>query len=373
MASSYFARNLNGIRNGVGRLSSGIGHRIRHQEDNLAGQGNVLFGQLRLINSFPSGRSVLCFPLEPSFQVFGRFYNTLLSERCHDFSISSGKAFMAVYGSGSAVCECIITSRQARSFIAGCYSCRERRPGNFLKPTMSWRSEEQINGFRLNGRSMNCVSKTNQNGKQLCGYGFKGLHILSSASYSTSAAGHVSVYNTTREEQQLSSANSPELKLNSGSYYLPHPDKEETGGEDAHFICSDEHAIGVADGVGGWADLGIDAGKYSRELMFNSINALKEEPRGSVNPARVLEKAYSSTHANGSSTACIIAITNKGLHAINLGDSGFMVVREGCTVFRSPVQLHDFNFTYQLESGNAGDLPGSGQWFRQRELASGLR
>ena len=51
----------------------------------------------------------------------------------------------------------------------------------------------------------------------------------------------------------------------------------------------------------------------------------------------------------------------QGIHAINLGDSGFMVVREGCTIFRSPVQQHDFNFTYQLESGSNGDLPSSGQ------------
>lgn len=51
----------------------------------------------------------------------------------------------------------------------------------------------------------------------------------------------------------------------------------------------------------------------------------------------------------------------QGIHAINLGDSGFMVVREGCTIFRSPVQQHDFNFTYQLESGTNGDLPSSGQ------------
>ncbi|KAL7176067.1 hypothetical protein ACSBR2_029609 [Camellia fascicularis] len=52
-----------------------------------------------------------------------------------------------------------------------------------------------------------------------------------------------------------------------------------------------------------------------------------------------------------------------GLHAINLGDSGFIVVRDGCTIFRSPVQQHDFNFTYQLESGNGGDLPSFGQVF----------
>lgn len=51
----------------------------------------------------------------------------------------------------------------------------------------------------------------------------------------------------------------------------------------------------------------------------------------------------------------------KGLHAINLGDSGFTVVRDGTTVFQSPVQQHGFNFTYQLESGNSGDVPSSGQ------------
>lgn len=101
------------------------------------------------------------------------------------------------------------------------------------------------------------------------------------------------------------------LKLLSGSCYLPHPDKEETGGEDAHFICVDEQAIGVADGVGGWADLGVDSGMYSRELMSHSVTAIKEEPKGSIDPARVLEKAHSSTKAKGSSTACIIALTGE--------------------------------------------------------------
>ncbi|KAE8656574.1 putative protein phosphatase 2C 55 [Hibiscus syriacus] len=160
-------------------------------------------------------------------------------------------------------------------------------------------------------------------------------------------------------EEKISSGKT--LKLLSGSCYLPHPDKEDTGGEDAHFICVDEQAIGIADGVGGWADMGVDSGQYSRELMSNSVSAIKEEPKGSIDPARVLEKAHSSTKAKGSSTACVIALTNQGLHAINLGDSGFMVIRDGSTIFRSPVQQHDFNFTYQLESGSNGDLPSSGQ------------
>lgn len=101
------------------------------------------------------------------------------------------------------------------------------------------------------------------------------------------------------------------LNLLSGSCYLPHPEKEETGGEDAHFICSDRQAIGVADGVGGWVDLGVDAGIYARELMSNSVSAIQDEPAGSADPARVLQKAHSNTKAKGSSTACIIALTDQ--------------------------------------------------------------
>ncbi|KAF7809744.1 putative protein phosphatase 2C 80 [Senna tora] len=191
-----------------------------------------------------------------------------------------------------------------------------------------------------------------------------------SALYFARAAHNVSFDSNTCDEQLANSSSSPDktiggksLKLLSGSSYLPHPDKEETGGEDAHFICTDEQAIGVADGVGGWADVGVNSGLFSRELMSNSVRAIQEEPQGSIDPARVLEKAHSSTKAKGSSTACIIALTDKELHAINLGDSGFIVVRDGCTLFRSPVQQHDFNFTYQLESGYGGDLPSSGEVF----------
>ncbi|KAL5704808.1 protein-serine/threonine phosphatase [Ranunculus cassubicifolius] len=199
----------------------------------------------------------------------------------------------------------------------------------------------------------------------------RGFHSSTSACYAAGTAPDVSLDGSTHEEQLPSSEVSPDqktasdrsLKLLSGSCYLPHPDKEATGGEDAHFICVDEQAIGVADGVGGWADLGVDAGEYARELMSNSVNAIQEEPKGLIDPARVLEKAHSTTKARGSSTACIIALTEQGIHAINLGDSGFIIVRDGCTVFRSPVQQHSFNFTFQLESGNDGDLPSSGEVF----------
>lgn len=194
----------------------------------------------------------------------------------------------------------------------------------------------------------------------------KNMNTLSSVCFSSRPARDVSFDSDSHEEHLVESSlvSGQALKLHSGSCYLPHPDKEETGGEDAHFICEDEEVIGVADGVGGWAEVGVNAGLFARQLMSNSVSAIQEEPKDAIDPARVLEKAHSSTTAKGSSTACIIALTNEGIHAINLGDSGFMVVRGGCTVFHSPVQQHGFNFTYQLESGNGGDLPGSGQVFR---------
>nr|GEV22800.1 probable protein phosphatase 2C 80 [Tanacetum cinerariifolium] len=154
------------------------------------------------------------------------------------------------------------------------------------------------------------------------------------------------------------------LKLLSGSSYLLHPDKEATCREDAHFFCVDEQVIGVSDGVGGWADVEINAGLYSRSLVFNSVRAIRGGPKDAIDPANVLAKAHSVTIANGSSTACIIALKEEDLHAINPGDSGFVVIKDGCTIFQSPVQQDDFNFTYQLANGNEDDQPSSGQVFK---------
>ena len=52
---------------------------------------------------------------------------------------------------------------------------------------------------------------------------------------------------------------------------IPHPDKVEKGGEDAVFTSSRYAALtrsllAVADGVGGWADSGVDPAFYSRKL-----------------------------------------------------------------------------------------------------------
>ncbi|KAH6816900.1 Protein phosphatase 2C family protein [Perilla frutescens var. frutescens] len=415
MPSNHCSRFRGAIWKGFWRSIYGQETGIQSQIDVLISQGRLLVGRSRLLHSISSettsglhvlvrsgtlaaaqadlhlanrrknlsvvgafSRAISIPSVSgPSFQSCGYHIDCLLSESRQVSGISSQKAFMAAFGSRSALTDCSIrnlTPRHVQHGVAAYHSSSAYRRSSFeccTKATMSLRNKEQPNKFLLYGYFIYNVAKRKGSSNPFLGFGFEGSYISSPAFSSAGTAPDVSFDNSMKEEQRSSSADSSEqntpitraLKLNSGSCYLPHPDKEETGGEDAHFICLDEQAIGVADGVGGWADLGVDAGLYARELMSNSVDAIQEEPKGSVDPARVLEKAYTSTKAKGSSTACIIALTEEGLQAINLGDSGFMVVRDGCTVFRSPVQQHDFNFTYQLECGSAGDLPSSGQVF----------
>lgn len=53
----------------------------------------------------------------------------------------------------------------------------------------------------------------------------------------------------------------PRLVLDAGAGMIPHPAKADRGGEDAFFICERGFAMGVADGVGGWAEVGGRAGE----------------------------------------------------------------------------------------------------------------
>ncbi|KAK4393645.1 putative protein phosphatase 2C 55 [Sesamum angolense] len=101
------------------------------------------------------------------------------------------------------------------------------------------------------------------------------------------------------------SPNHSVLKLLSGACYLPHPAKEETGGG-CSFICADEQVIGVA-----------------MELVVGQMIFMPS----------ILETA-----------------------GLSLSEM------EG--QFLNRLFKHGFNFTYQLERGNRGDLPSSGQVFK---------
>ena len=113
---------------------------------------------------------------------------------------------------------------------------------------------------------------------------------------------------------------------------FPHPDKKNGRGEDGHFVSPTY--VGVADGVGGWARRGVDAGLYSRLLMRSSMEYIVDSKvRGDAQkelfePTDVLRYAHEQTKVPGSSTACIVGIDNENLVTSNLGDSGFVLLRQ---------------------------------------------
>lgn len=141
----------------------------------------------------------------------------------------------------------------------------------------------------------------------------------------------------------------------------PHPAKRDKGGEDAATIT--ESFIALADGVGGWAESGIDPAKYSRQLCKN-IQGLIMYDNGvkyMCNPKLLCVEAAELTTETGSST-CVIASLDKEapiLYTSNLGDSGYLLVRvtdkDVVSIFRSKEQTHGFNFPYQI--GTNGDDP----------------
>jgi protein phosphatase PTC7 len=64
--------------------------------------------------------------------------------------------------------------------------------------------------------------------------------------------------------------------------------------------------------------------------------------------ASAFNKLSISPRPIGSSTACVVVIHKRILYAANLGDSGYLVYRDGNIVQRSAEQVHAFNTPYQL-------------------------
>ena len=136
-----------------------------------------------------------------------------------------------------------------------------------------------------------------------------------------------------------------QLRLRTAAYYLPHPEKAHYGGEDAHFVSqAGGGAIGVADGVGGWAESGINPAEYSRTFMrvacafIEKQDALAISTMSSmdsidlpssvtssvdevvVDPRAALDTAHRYTKVPGSATACVLQLCpeRKALLAANL-------------------------------------------------------
>ncbi|KAM3291174.1 putative protein phosphatase 2C 62 [Capsicum chacoense] len=143
-----------------------------------------------------------------------------------------------------------------------------------------------------------------------------------------------------------------ELILSSGATLLQYPSKAFAGGHEAYFVACGKW-LGVADGVGSWSLEGSDPGVYAKELMQNSEAIASQCDKDLINdPKRVLNLSVSKTDFPGCSTVLIGYFDGKALHVANIGDSGFIVVRNGRVYTKSSPMLHEFNLPIQIEKGD---------------------
>ncbi|CAB4065070.1 PTC7 [Lepeophtheirus salmonis] len=166
-----------------------------------------------------------------------------------------------------------------------------------------------------------------------------------------------------KEETKLVTAVSGFPKL-SNAYDIDHIINGQIG-DDAYFVTrhlddwdSRKHVIGVADGVGGWRQYGIDPGQFSSCLMKSCERLVMDGKICSDQPAKLLSQGYQKMQEFsgvkqqiiGSSTACVIILSHRDrmLYAANIGDSGFIIVRDGEVIHKSREQQHHFNTPFQL-------------------------
>ncbi|XP_042493269.1 probable protein phosphatase 2C BIPP2C1 [Macadamia integrifolia] len=141
------------------------------------------------------------------------------------------------------------------------------------------------------------------------------------------------------------------LFLSSGAAMLPHPSKALTGGEDAFFVAP--NWLGVADGVGQWSLKGINAGLYARELMEACAKMVSEfQGAQLIKPEEILIRSAAEASSLGSATVLVVYFDGQALNVANIGDSGFIIIRNGSVFRRSSPMVHGFNFPLQIRRGD---------------------
>ncbi|OMP87665.1 Protein phosphatase 2C-like protein 7, mitochondrial [Diplodia seriata] len=138
--------------------------------------------------------------------------------------------------------------------------------------------------------------------------------------------------------------------------------KRPASGQDSFFVnqIGDTGAVafGVADGVGGWTESGVDPADYAHGICDYMAVAANGYPEGFVkgplHPKDLLQIGYDNVTSDdsiigGGSTACIAAAEPDGsVEVANLGDSGFIHLGLNAVRYFSPPQTHAFNTPYQM-------------------------
>jgi len=130
----------------------------------------------------------------------------------------------------------------------------------------------------------------------------------------------------------------------------PHPRKKASGGEDAHFAVVSEDlstaVLGVADGVGGYAERGVDSGDYARVLCLAAADCVASETTLSLR--EVLRDAHETAQLPGAATACFARLHGDYVEGVVIGDAGARVIRNNEVLLSTSAQYHAFDQPYQL-------------------------
>ncbi|KAI1864293.1 hypothetical protein JX265_008664 [Neoarthrinium moseri] len=137
--------------------------------------------------------------------------------------------------------------------------------------------------------------------------------------------------------------------------------KRPASGQDAFFIArvgdTNAVALGVADGVGGWEESGVDPADFSHSFCdYMALAAYEHKPGVSplLKARALMQKGYDDVCSDksipaGGSTACVAIASEDGkLEIANLGDSGFIQLRLNAVNSYTEPQTHAFNTPYQL-------------------------
>ncbi|PWZ02918.1 hypothetical protein BCV70DRAFT_8286 [Testicularia cyperi] len=266
--------------------------------------------------------------------------------------------------------------------------CASRPAYSVTKPTSASRSlHRKANTVPLGTRTfVTSIKRSSQQPFQfLTAYAFQGKPRLTEDQQQDADASSASSDASSEASTSSSETVAEDAKRNKIGF----PDDSEIGrwrdvllrggeaGEDS-LMCTSmgvagDVAIGVADGVGGWTESGVDPSLFSQALMFY---ASKSASRAAANPDRidvsdaesgmqaitpnmVLAEAFEQVLKEplvvaGSATACVLTMdSTKGtLRSANLGDSGFVILRQGTgkqgVLYASPPQQLGFNTPLQL-------------------------
>lgn len=135
--------------------------------------------------------------------------------------------------------------------------------------------------------------------------------------------------------------------------------KRPASGQDAFFIArkgdTNDVAFGVADGVGGWEESGVDPADFSHSFCdYMALAAYESKPDKPLTAKALMQKGYDDVCHDksipaGGSTACVAIVSEDGVMDVaNLGDSGFVHLRLNGVHHSSEAQTHAFNTPYQL-------------------------